>query len=82
MDHLFGATYNKYKEAVVTSVTTAILLLITLAWNDVIQSALGYYYPESKAKTLVGKIVYALIITIVVVVLQLYFFPIINEFLK
>ena len=82
MDHFIGSTYNKYKETIATSITTAILLLITLAWNDVIQSALAYYYPDSKAKTLRSKIIYAFIISIIVVVLQLYFFPIITDFLK
>ena len=77
MSDVFVTTYSKYKETIVTSVTTAILLLITLAWNDVIQTALNNYFPESKS-----KIVYALTITVIVVILQLYLFPIINRFLK
>ena len=82
MSDFIVTTYSKYKETIVTSVTTAILLLITLAWNDVIQSALAYYYPDSKEKTIRGKIIYALLITIIVVIMQLYFFPTITEFLK
>lgn len=82
MSDVFVTTYSKYKETIVTSVTTAILLLITLAWNDVIQTALNNYFPESKSKTLKSKIVYALTITVIVVILQLYLFPIINRFLK
>jgi len=82
MSDIFGTAYSKYRETIVTSITTAVLLLISLAWNDVVQTALNDYFPESKAKTLTSKVVYALIITIVVVILQLFMFPLVNKYLK
>lgn len=46
-------------------------LVIGLAWNDAISSLIGYFYPD-KGNTVMAKLIYAVVITIVVG-LALYF---------
>ena len=59
----------------VTAIMTSTVILISLAWNDVIQNVIERYYPHKNIDTLNGKITYAIIITIFVVLLQIYVFP-------
>jgi hypothetical protein len=61
-----------------SSITVSILLLVTLAWNDVIQGIINNYYPNSRKKTLRSKIIYAILITFIVIIIQTYFFPFIT----
>ncbi len=70
--------HNKYNETVISSVKISILFLITLAWNDVVQEIINNYYPNSKKKTLHSKIIYAILITFFVIIVQIYFFPLIE----
>jgi Na+/proline symporter len=70
-----GTTYNKYHQTVIMSIVTAILLMVTLAWNDVVQTALARYFPKKKGDNLKTKMQYATSITIFVIVLQIYVFP-------
>ena len=72
-------TYNEYNYYFVNSILTAVVLLVALAWNDVVQSAVEKYYPKRDKKTIKGKIHYAVIITIVVILLQIYVFPYIDS---
>lgn len=67
-------SYNKYQTATITAISTSVLLLVTLSWNDVIQSIIKKYYPKSE-DTLPGKFKYALVITFVVFTLQIFLFP-------
>lgn len=75
-------TYTKYKTTILTSIITAIAVLVSLAWNNVIQAVINYYYPLSTKATIKGKTYYALIITIFVILLQLYVFPFIMKYLS
>jgi hypothetical protein len=68
-------TYTQYQTMIITSIVTATILLVTLAWNDVVQSIVNYYYPNSDSKTIIGKIYYAVVITVFVILLQIYVFP-------
>jgi|LakMenEpi03Aug12_release.lakeMendotaPanAssembly.Ray.scaffolds.fasta_scaffold855206_1 hypothetical protein len=67
-------SYNKYQTATLTAISTSVLLLVTLSWNDVMQSIIKKYYPKSE-DTLSGKVKYALIISFVVLTLQIFVFP-------
>lgn len=73
-------TYTKYQSTIITAITTACLLLISLAWNDVIQSAIEKYYPRKDIDTIKGKVSYAIIITTFVVLLEIYVFPYIEMY--
>jgi TRAP-type C4-dicarboxylate transport system permease small subunit len=66
-------TLYKYQQTVVSSILTATILLISLSWTDVIKSTMEYYFPNSKS--IEGKIYYACVITMIVLILQLYLFP-------
>lgn len=68
-------TYDRYKTTVITSAMTAATVLISLAWNNVVQAIIAYYYPQTTRETIRGKIVYACIITVFVIILQLHVFP-------
>jgi len=68
------SSYDQYRVTLITAITTAVLLLVTLAWNDMIQTALLKYYPKEDA-TITGKMKYAFVITFIVVLLQIYVLP-------
>lgn len=67
-------SYNKYQTATIAAISTSVLLLVTLSWNDVIQSIIKKYYPNGE-DTLSGKVKYAIVITFVVLTLQIFLFP-------
>lgn len=64
-------SYSQYKIATITAISTGIIVLVSLAWSDVIKSILEKYYPN-KSDSIIGKIQYALIITLIVILLQIY----------
>lgn len=68
-------TYSQYQTTVITAVVTATLLLIALAWNDVVQTIIEIYYPKKDRNSLQSKLYYAITITIIVIIIQLYIFP-------
>jgi TRAP-type C4-dicarboxylate transport system permease small subunit len=73
-------TYTKYQSTIITAIMTAFLLLVSLAWNDVIQTSIQQYYPHKDINTIKGKVSYAVVITIFVVLLQIYVFPYIERY--
>ena len=73
-------TYIKYQSTVITALSTGVILLITLAWNDVIQSVIEKYYPKKDNNTIRSKVDYAIVITIFVVLLQILVFPYLEEY--
>lgn len=68
-------SYNEYKNFMINSVMTSIALLVALAWNDVVQSLVNLYYPDNTKKTMRGKIYYAILITFIVFIVQIYIAP-------
>jgi len=68
-------TYVQYQTAIITGLIAATLFLVTLAWNDLIQEIIAYYFPTTIRQNIMGKLYYALIITIIVMLLQIYIFP-------
>ncbi len=64
-----------YRQIVIESIITAIILLVALAYNEVIQQIIKNYYPNKADEPLRGKLIYALFITLLIVVLQIYVFP-------
>lgn len=70
-----GSIIDTYKTQLVASISAAVLLIASLAWNDVIQSLLVRWYPDVKdRKSIKSQIIYALIATFVVILLQVYIF--------
>lgn len=58
------------KEKIVTLATAAFGIVAALAWNEAIQSLFAVLFP--KEDDLTGKFVYAVLVTVVVVVLSVY----------
>jgi hypothetical protein len=71
-------TYSQYRITLIASLIAGTIFLITLAWNDVVQEIISYYYPKKSRESIRDKIYYALYITIFVVLLQIYVFPYIS----
>ncbi|MFZ2682027.1 MAG: DUF5654 family protein [Patescibacteria group bacterium] len=51
-------------------VTAALGVVAGLAWNDAVKSAIDYFFPAESA-TIVAQFLYAIIVTLIVVVLTL-----------
>jgi hypothetical protein len=67
-------TYVNIKQRTAIAVTTALGLLIAFVWNDTIKSIINYYYPPEKIGSLGAKVIYAIILTAIVVIFQMYLF--------
>jgi len=62
-------TQKAVKEKMLTLILGAFALVAALAWNDAIQTLFNTLFPKSNG--LIGKFIYALIITVIVVVISL-----------
>ncbi len=65
----FKETSRAAKEKIVTLILAGFGLVAALAWNDAIQSLFKFFFPE--AQELVGKFIYAVFVTLVVVVVSI-----------
>jgi hypothetical protein len=52
--------------------TTAFGLIVGLAWNDAVKSLIDYWFPADE-NGLIAKFLYALILTLIVVIAGFYF---------
>lgn len=67
--------FNLYREQLVTSISAAVFLIASLAWNNVIQGILEKCYPDLKNHaTIKARVIYALVITFIVILIQVYIF--------
>jgi len=62
---------REVKERTLTYFTAALGLVAGLAWNDAIRALIEHLFPLSK-DTLLAKFIYAVLITLVVVVFTVY----------
>jgi len=60
------------RQQILKYVLAAIGLIAGLAWNDAIKSIIEYLLPYSAAGTVVAKLLYALIITLLIVMFSIY----------
>lgn len=73
-------TAHVYRQFMIDAMLGAVVLLVSLAWNAVIQEVIAIYYPKEKYDNqLKGKVIYALIITFIVLLLQIYLFPLLTN---
>lgn len=61
----FGSRINQY-------IGAGFGLVAGLAWNDAIKALIDYIFPQEKAGSLWAKFAYAVIMTLVVVLITLY----------
>ena len=69
---------KKYKNTLISAIITSIVLLVSLAWNDVIKTIAEEYIIITDDNSILSKLYYALFITFFVIILQIYLFPQIN----
>ena len=62
-------TQKEAQEKMITLILAGFGLVAALAWNDAIQTLFKVLFPESEG--VVGKFIYALLITITVVIITL-----------
>jgi hypothetical protein len=73
-------TYIKYADLIVTSIMTATILFTSVMWYDVIEVGIDQYAPSLKGTTLKGKLIFAIIVTFIVVLMHIYLFPAIQKY--
>lgn len=78
IDLLNNDFITKYQHTTMTAIMTGIVLLVSLAWNDFIKYFINKYFPVKDDNTLRGKFVYAVVITFIVILLEIYLFSAIN----
>lgn len=60
---------REVKEKTITLVLAGFGLVAALAWNDAVQTMFRVFFPKSDG--VIGKFVYAVLVTIIVVILSL-----------
>jgi len=60
---------KEFKEKTITLILGGFGLIAALAWNEAIKSLFEIYFKKSNA--LIGKFIYAIIITVIVVIISL-----------
>lgn len=63
---------NEFKKQVSTYILASLGLVAGLAWNDAIKSLIEYFFPIGGSGGLTIKIVYAAILTIIVVLSSIF----------
>lgn len=63
---------REVKEKTTGYILAALGLVVGLAWNDAIKSVIEYIFPLDK-NSILAKLVYALLVTIIVVLVSAYF---------
>ena len=63
---------REVKEKTTGYILAALGLVVGLAWNDAIKSIIEYVFPLDK-NSILAKLVYALLVTIIVVLVSAYF---------
>ena len=72
-------TREEAKKTIITLILSGFSLVAALAWNDAIQSFFNEFFPKEGTSGLIGKFIYAMIITIIIVVASLQLKKIIEE---
>jgi len=62
-------TKREFKEKTITLILGGFGLVAALAWNEAIKSLFDTLFPKSNA--IIGKFIYAIIITVVVVIISI-----------
>ncbi|HAS84584.1 MAG TPA: hypothetical protein DCS23_00710 [Candidatus Yonathbacteria bacterium] len=63
---------NEVRERSMTYIAGGLGIVVGLAWNEAIKSLIDYLYPASSANSISAKFVYAIIITVIVVLVTMY----------
>lgn len=69
--HEVSRVKSEVRNQTVKYILAALGLVAGLAWNDTIKSAIEYFFPQDQ-NSLKAKLIYAIIITLIVVILSFY----------
>jgi C4-dicarboxylate transporter len=69
---------REIKEKTMGYILAALGFVVGLAWNDAIKSIIEYFFPLDK-NSIFAKLMYAFIVTILIVLVTGYFFKINND---
>lgn len=67
-----GRITSEVRERSMTYIAGGLGIVVGLAWNEAIKALIDYFYPLSTANSISAKFVYAIVITVIVVVLTMY----------
>lgn len=74
-----GELRREINKKVASYITAGLGLVAGLAWNEAIKSLIDYIFPPSEGNGLMAKFIYALVITVVVVIVSLYLARILSQ---
>ncbi|MGB2580608.1 MAG: DUF5654 family protein [Minisyncoccia bacterium] len=63
---------GEVRDRSMTYIAGGLGIVVGLAWNEAIKSLIDYFYPATGANSISAKFIYAIIITIVVVLVTMY----------
>lgn len=63
---------SEVRDRSMTYIAGGLGIVVGLAWNEAIKSLIDYFYPATGANSISAKFIYAVIITIVVVLVTMY----------
>jgi len=67
-----GKVRSEVKQKIGTYIMAGLGLIVSLAWNEAVKSLIEKYFPLAGGDGTLAKVLYALILTIIVVVVSLY----------
>lgn len=67
-----GKITSEVRDRSMTYIAGGLGIVVGLAWNEAIKSLIDYFYPATGANSISAKFIYAVIITIVVVLVTMY----------
>lgn len=65
---------GEVREKTATYIAGGLGIVVGLAWNDAIKGLIDYIFPFANGSSLFAKFLYAIILTIIVVVVTMYVF--------
>lgn len=73
---------ERTRQGVLYAWREALILIPVIIWNSVAMSFINKLYPFDYKKSIISKIVYAIIVTIIIVIIYISFFSGKNDFKK
>lgn len=63
---------NEVRDRGATYIVAGLGIVVGLAWNEAIKALIDYFYPLASANSIFAKFLYAIVLTIIVVIVTTY----------